>query len=390
MKRIAVIFEDDVFNRKGSFFAKLERIRHLEGFQVDVFCIQTSYGPVERLLLPRRRLDGIPEGKLGHPSTLEFGGVRFNMLWKPYSILDHFLFFKLHLRPVRYPRFLKRCAGLFRDYDLVSAHSFEGGLAALEAKRLYGIPYTVSWHGSDIHTKPFKYPCIFTRTAEIIKEAETNFFVSRALLDKSGTIGPGNKMVLYNGCDASFRRFPEEERQSLRAEYGVSDAKVVCFAGALVPIKNAGLLPEIFAGIRRAYKGNLAFWVIGDGALRHSMEASDTVGIRFWGDVPHDVMPRLFNCVDLLVLPSRNEGLPLVLLEALRCGASVAGTRVGGIPEVAGEEYTVAPGEDFTSAFAEKAVEILGNPAPQPVPSDMDWAVTAAREAAAYNAIPRR
>ena len=387
MKQIAVIFEDDIFNRKGSFVAKLERVKHLEGFRVDVFCIQTSYGPIERLLLPKRSLDGVSERRLGHPSTLEFGGVTFNMLWKPYSILDHFLFFKLRLRPLRYPRFLKRCAGLLKGYDLVSAHSFEGGRAALEAKKLYGVPFTVTWHGSDIHTKPFKYHCIFGQTGTLLREAGANLFVSRALLLQSDTIGPGNKLVLYNGCDSAFLRLPDNERLRLREEFGVLGTRVICFAGALVPIKNVNLLPDIFEAIQRRYSGPLSFWIIGDGPQRAAVEASAGVDIRFLGDVPHELMPQYFNCVDMFVLPSKNEGCPLVLLEALRCGAGAIGSRVGGIPEVVGMDNTVPLGPGFVEAMAARAVELLESPAAQSASPDMDWSVTADREAAAYNAI---
>ena len=388
MKRVAVIFEEDIFNPKGAFNAKLQRIRHLKGFEVTVFCIQTSYGPVERFFLPRRSISRISEKDLGHPWKLVFEGVEFKMLWKPYSILDHFLFYKLHVRPLRYPRFLRKCAELLKDFDLVSAHSFEGGLAALEANRLYGVPFTMTWHGSDIHTKPFKYRCIFARTASLISGAEMNFFVSKALLDKSEHIGPGKKMVLYNGCDSAFHPFAVQEKCALRARYGVSDSKVVCFAGALVPVKNASLLPKLFESIKESYAGNLSFWIVGGGPLMGKIEAADKVGIRFFGDVHHARMAEIFNCADLIVLPSLNEGLPLVLLEAVSCGCRAVGSNAGGIPEVIGEEHCVDPeAHDFVQKLAAKAVEALDSSELQTVNPDMDWAVTAEREASAYKAI---
>ena len=109
MKRVAIVFEEDIFNQKGTFHAKLERVRHLAArpeLEVEVFCVQVRYTWIERLLLGKRWLDGVSERRLGRPERLDFDGVSYRMLWMPYSILDHFLFFKLGRRPLFYPRFL--------------------------------------------------------------------------------------------------------------------------------------------------------------------------------------------------------------------------------------------------------------------------------------------
>ena len=70
MKRIAAVFEENIFDRKGSFRAKLERVRHLmeqEDCSVDVWCIQVRYTWLVRLLLGKRYLDGVSEADLGRP-----------------------------------------------------------------------------------------------------------------------------------------------------------------------------------------------------------------------------------------------------------------------------------------------------------------------------------
>ena len=363
MKRVAIVFEEDIFNQKGTFVSKLERARQLSEnpeLEVDVFCIQLSYGPIEKLVLGKRFLGDKEERKIGRPESLNFKGLTYNMIWKSYGISDHFLFFKLGLKPIFYPRFLKARAELFKGYDFISAHSFEGALLAREAKRRFGVPFSVTWHGSDIHTKPFKYPCIRKETAELIAAADINYFVSRSLLDVSETIGPGNKTVLFNGVDPAFQKRGEVERQYLRSKNGVQGARVVAFIGNLFPIKQAGLLPKIFASMNRE---GLKFWVIGDGPLRPEIEAGAAgLDIRFFGDVPHEQVPALMNCIDLLVLPSKAEGLPLVLAEALSSGCKAVGSLTGGIPEVIGEKNCVPLNPDteaFTRAFAAKATEIL-------------------------------
>ena len=385
MKRVAIVFEEDIFNQKGTFFAKLERARHLAenpALEVDVFCIQLGYGFVERSILGKRFLDGKEERQLGRPHTLTFKGLPYNIIWKSYGILDHFLFYKLGLKPWFFPRFLSRKSELLKGYDFVSAHGFEGALMAREAKRRYGIPFSVTWHGSDIHTKPFKYPCIRPDTAALIAEADINFFVSEALLKTSEQLGPGNKTVLCNGVDPAFRRMSDEERKQVRVRYGLNDEKVVAFVGNLFPIKQAGLLPEIFAKMRR--KG-LTFWIIGDGPLRAEIEKKSAPDIRLFGDLPHESLPEMMNCIDLLLLPSKAEGLPLVLAEALSSGCKAVGSLVGGIPEVIGEAACVPLNADsdlFTSAFAEKALQVLSeDKAPFFDRERFDWREISSQEA---------
>ena len=101
-------------------------------------------------------------------------------------------------------------------------------------------------------------------------------------------------------------------------------------------------------------------------------------------------MPALMNCVDVLVLPSLNEGLPLVCAEALKCGANVVGSDVGGIAEVIGHQNVVPHGPDFVPQFAKKVVAMLeardesddfaGQQAVQQLPPEISWAKTTARE----------
>lgn len=400
MKRIAVIFEENIFDRKGSFNAKCARVRHLAeltGWQIDVFCIQLFQDAFVSSMLGRRTLDipgedVVPEKELRKRDSVTLNGVKLNLVWKNYSIPDHFLFYKLGLRPVCYPRFLRKRVDLLKGYDVVAAHSFVGGFIAREAQRRYGIPFYITWHGSDIHTTPFKHPQIKELTAELIREAKMNCFVSRNLMEISDRIGTGEKTVLYNGCDGNFVRYPEGRRSELRKANGVQGKKVVTYAGNMLAVKNVESLPGIFHAVQARLDDRIEFWVVGDGRLRPKVEAelnADSVlSCRFWGNMPPERMPEIFNCTDVLVLPSRNEGLPLVLVEASRCGADIVASRVGGVPEVMDGDFTVAlDGKDFAARMAERVVACLEGARQSFDLTRFDWRETALEEKAVIERI---
>lgn len=391
MKRIAIVFEDNIFDRKGSFNAKCARARRLQrivGYEVDVYCIQLYQDWFVSSILGRRSVDipgegVITEARMRKRDSIMIGDLKLHLIWKNYSILDHFIFYKLGLRPVIYPSFLRRRLGLFKDFDLLSAHSLVGSILAMMVKKAYGIPFYASWHGSDIHTHPIVHPQILQLTADAIREADCNCFVSRSLLETSDGIAPGRKEVLYNGADKSFYPMTRDEKAKLKSLYGADGRKVVAFVGSLVPIKNPQLLPELFDAVQASAADAIEFWVVGDGRMRGSVERQmNTRGVscKFWGNVPVEKMPEMMNCMDVLVLPSVNEGLPLVCVEAVRCGVSVVASRVGGIPEVAGDKNTFPLDEDFVRNASARISSLLKSPEPLPDINAFDWKLSASKE----------
>lgn len=382
MPKIAVIFESSPFDRKGLFNAVHNRILHLKSTgqcSVDAFCVHSCDNAFTRKI---RRTPQIP----GRCDNVDIDGISYRMLWYDFSIADHISVSKLHITPFFFKRFLKRNLGLLAGYDMIIAHSFTGGLFAHEALGRYGIPYMVNWHGSDVHTHPWRNSLILRSTEEVMKGAACNCFVSSALKDASAKIYQGGqKEILFNGVSDAFRTFPEDERLALRKGYGVKpEVKVVAFVGSIVQVKNVRSLQPIFSAIQSLHAGPLQFWMVGDGKLRGEIEPAmknhPEIDVRFWGNVPAQDMPSIMNCIDLMILPSLNEGLPLVCAEAIRCGANVIGSDTGGISEVIGKENTVPLGDGFVAGMADKAVQMLDNPQRQKLPSELDWASTTAKE----------
>lgn len=389
MKRIAIIIDGDLTNRKGQVNASLSRIKHLKSiadYQIDVYAIQHYEGLLVRLLRKANKRERL--------SLMQIDGMDINLLWNKFSLLDYLLVHKFKYKPLFRDKWNRKQARLFQSYDLISAHSIACARLALAVYKQFGIPYYVTWHGSDIHTLPYANKYNWEDTVQALENAEENFFVSKALLSASEKITPkAKRQLLYNGVGDSFRTFSLERRESLKMSFHVEGKKVVAFIGNLFPIKNVLLLPEIFKKVSECYTGDVAFWAIGDGKLRNSLlHRLQECGVdcTLWGNQPVEKMPEFMNAIDVLVLPSRNEGLPLVTVEALACGANVVGSNVGGIAEAIGAENVFDLDKMFIDRISHRIVQMLETSTEQPLLSVFNWNNTARIENEIYSRVLNR
>lgn len=129
-------------------------------------------------------------------------------------------------------------------------------------------------------------------------------------------------IVLNNAIDASLYRFNEEERKLVRTELNVNDNLVIGTVGRIFPVKNPFGIIEIFKTIHIHFPKAKLLW-IGDGELRKAaenkiQEEGLTESVIMTG-VRKDVY-RLMQAMDVFVLPSLYEGLPVVSVEAQAAG----------------------------------------------------------------------
>jgi glycosyltransferase involved in cell wall biosynthesis len=161
----------------------------------------------------------------------------------------------------------------------------------------------------------------------------------------------GRYAIVHNGVDLNrFRPADERARIAARARLGVPAAAplVVC-VGRVTRQKGQDVLLAAWPAIRhRSPDARLA--LVGDGDLLPSLPPAP--GITFAGSVP-DVRDWLA-AADLVVLPSRWEGLSLTVLEAFATGRSVVVSDVPGLAEVVTGEVgaRVAPGDPAALADA--------------------------------------
>lgn len=133
----------------------------------------------------------------------------------------------------------------------------------------------------------------------------------------------------------------------------------------LVPVKGLDRLLDAFARVvEEAPDARLL--VLGDGPLRAGLEGrAAALGLsrRVWFAGHQPEVARWLAGVDLFVLPSLAEGLPMALLEAMALGRPVVASRVGGIPEVVrdGVEGRLVPPGDV-EALAQACLAFLNDP----------------------------
>jgi glycosyltransferase involved in cell wall biosynthesis len=147
-----------------------------------------------------------------------------------------------------------------------------------------------------------------------------------------------------------------------RAELGITDTGFrVGWIGRVEPEKGLDVMIDALSCMR-GVQAQLS--VIGDGSaapgLKRRAFEKGVAGMISW----HGMKPsaeRLLAAFDVLVLSSRTEGIPMVLLEAMAAEIPIVATAVGGVPDMlGGEEAILVPTED-SPAIAEAVRSVWAN-----------------------------
>ncbi|HVH66984.1 MAG TPA: glycosyltransferase [Gemmatimonadales bacterium] len=240
--------------------------------------------------------------------------------------------------------------------SLVQTHGYKATAVAYVLRQL-GAPWhwIGCFHGST--SEPFRARFYHWLDRRLLGSAERVVVMSHAQARAFRHCGPRVR-VIYNAALAL-----PSATHSLRLPIADTLARpIIGVVGRLSREKGVDFFLEACAIL--AARG-LAFsaLVAGEGPGRARLEAQCArlrlaSRVRFLGHV-HDVQA-LYRTIDLLVLPSRSEGLPNTLLEAMHADVPVVATTVGAVPEVVGTSSAarlVAPGSVAALADAmEQAV----------------------------------
>jgi glycosyltransferase involved in cell wall biosynthesis len=224
---------------------------------------------------------------------------------------------------------------------MIGSWGFPDAVATAAVATLTSTPVLMKVHGTDVN----EYLHVSSKRWQIVAAARR----CRAVMSVSGAlraqlveagVEPSRVHVVYNGVDAAV--FHPADKAAARRTLGVgTDERLLLFIGNLKPSKGCLDLLEGFIHIAEAQPRATLVFIGGGEARAHILERAAERGlaprVRLLGKVDHALLPAWFTASDLLCLPSHNEGVPNVVLEAMACGMPVVASTVGGIPEVVPE-----------------------------------------------------
>lgn len=251
-------------------------------------------------------------------------------------------------------------------FDVIETFTLDSNLFALPIAWLVGVPVRIAtnhgWAKRDSSLKRFVHNFLLKIGAASVLIAVTEGIRSQSVQDG---LKPELVVTIPNGIQLS----PVEKKsvEVFLKNTGIPAGCTILLAvGRLVYEKAYEVLIQAMELVVKE-SPNVVLVVAGSGVLREELQRLIetlhlTEKIRLLGD-RQDVADLMANA-DVFVMPSRSEGMPMALLEAMGAGLPVVATRVGGLGEVV-EDHSqgiLVPAED-SQELAKAILELLRDPA---------------------------
>lgn len=324
---------------QGSFVFELARALLKKGVQIRVVAMHSPGAAVHE------HINGIEifRPKYWWPERWEMlrkEGGGLPIVWQKYPLarVQILPFFVIHtLATIRYAQ----------SFDIVHAHWTLSAGAACLGRQVHQKPIIVTVQGSDVLQVP-SYPVGRWLTRKILSSCDQITALSCALRDKVIALGinPEKVRVIPNGVDTTWFVPPkEEERENL-----------ILFVGSLIERKGVKYLISAMPMILKLFP-HYRLVIVGEGPQAYFLKeltnkANLTGYVSFVGSQSQEGVRAWMQRAKLLVLPSLEEGMGVVLIEALACGTPVVATYVDGIRDVVTPEVGVlVPPADSEALF---------------------------------------
>ena len=197
------------------------------------------------------------------------------------------------------------------------------------AARLLGVEFSMTLHGSDLLLHPAYLDSKLKHCKFCVTISEFN---RRHILERYPEIQPDKIIVLRMGVDPHTNNpaaaQPPRENRHLE----------IIAVGRLHPVKDHAFLVRACRLLKNR-DVPFACGIAGEGSERRSIELLirdlDLLGeVRLLGHLSHQQLDACYAAADLVVITSRSEGIPLVLMEAMARGKPVLAPAITGIPEL--------------------------------------------------------
>jgi glycosyltransferase involved in cell wall biosynthesis len=222
------------------------------------------------------------------------------------------------------------------DIKLIHSHEFAMNFHGTLLSQISGVPCITTVHGKkyypDKWSRRFIYRYISKHSNLVAVSDDLKQFLVSEIEIKDRLIN-----VLPNGVNIDDFKPSDLVRTETRLKLGITDDQVLIGAvGNLYPVKGHTFLIDAAALVCKEYPQTV-FMIAGRGQLEQELkEQAAQLGIEnnilFLGF--RDDVHRLLQAMDVFVMSSLSEGLPVSILEAMASRTPVVSTDVGGIPEV--------------------------------------------------------
>lgn len=280
--------------------------------------------------------------------------------------------------------------------DIVHSHGYREDLYALKSKSVAKLVATNHlWKRTDwklsLYAKLDAFLLRFFRHIIAVSKPVKLDMLSEGLKEQKISI-------VQNGIDTQ-RYAQSHDCAAIKGELGIAaDNTVMATLSSLTGEKAINIAISAFADVKKESK-KLTLLIIGDGPelenLKQQAAASHCADNIIFAGRRSDIA-RLLSCVDLFLLPSLAEGLPMALLEAMASSCAVVATQVGDVADVVDSEVgrLIQPGDSqaLTTAIEEivydsAALHQLGQAAKQRIEQRFSSTAMAKGYAAIYDSV---
>jgi len=226
------------------------------------------------------------------------------------------------LNPFKWFKYQKYMKNFFKEhpeYKIIHCQNEAMGFPALYAAKKSGVPVRIA-HSHNTKTRlDFKWP-IKILYKYLLRLVATDFVACSHAAGKY-LFGKDVK-VINNAIDTTKFTYNEELRNKLRKKMKLENKFVIGHVGRFEPQKNHNFLIDVFNNYNKINKESVLL-LVGEGSLKEKIETKvNKLGLKdkviFTGSIPN--VNEIYQVMDLFLLPSFHEGLPVVGIEAQYSG----------------------------------------------------------------------